>query len=180
MRQQTQSLQNFARILRLAYSGELAAALAYRGHWHSLKNPEDRSHVCKIEQEEWHHRKLVLGMLRKIGDGPNPIREIRAFCVGWILALLCHVSGWLLPMYAAGKLESKNIKEYELAARFAAISGHSEFVDCLLTMAEVEWDHEYYFRSSVLRHRWSNRIPIWTSPPARETIRSSFLKAVRF
>jgi Ubiquinone biosynthesis protein COQ7 len=174
VRQQTESLKNFVHILRLAYSGELAAALAYRGHWHSLKNPDDRSHVFKIEQEEWHHRNLVLEMLRKMGYGPNIIREVRAFCIGSILALLCHISGWLLPMYAAGKLESKNIKEYELAARLAAISGHSEFVDCLLTMAEVEWDHEYYFRSCVLRHRWSKRIPIWSSPPARETIRSCF------
>jgi hypothetical protein len=178
--QHPQNFENFARILRLAYSGELAAALAYRGHWHSLKNPDDRSRVCKIEQEEWHHRNLVRGMLQDIGKSPNIFREIRSFCIGCILALLCHISGWLLPMYAAGKLESKNIKEYEFAARFAAMSGHTEFVDCLLTMAEVEWDHEHYFRSCVLRHRWSNRIPLWACSPSRESIRNSFLEAVRF
>lgn len=180
MRQQPQSLENLARILRLAYSGELAAALAYRGHWHSLVDRDDRFHIYKIEQEEWHHRSLVGDMLQKIGKSPNIFREVRAFCIGYILAFLCHISGWLLPMYAAGKLESKNIKEYELAARLAAISDHPEFVDCLLTMAEVEWDHEYYFRSCVLRHRWSNRIPIWPAPPSREKIRSSFREVVRF
>jgi rubrerythrin len=51
-------------ILQLAYSGELAAAYAYRGHWHSLSDPDDRAQVKKIEEEEWHHRKLVGEMLQ--------------------------------------------------------------------------------------------------------------------
>ncbi len=179
---QHQNLENFGRILRLAYSGELAAALAYCRHWHSVSNAEDRSHIRKIEEEEWHHRHLVGEMLRKIGKSPNIIREVRAFFVGCTLGILCHISGSFLPMYAAGKLESRNIKEYELAARLAATSEHQEFVDCLLTMAEVEWDHEHYFRSCVLRHPWSKRISLWPAPPVRETIRSSFhqLGVVRF
>ena len=34
-----------AAILRLAYSGELAAALAYRGHWKSVRDPDERESV---------------------------------------------------------------------------------------------------------------------------------------
>jgi demethoxyubiquinone hydroxylase (CLK1/Coq7/Cat5 family) len=43
-------------ILQLAYSGELAAAYAYNGHWHSLVDPAERARVKTIEEEELHHR----------------------------------------------------------------------------------------------------------------------------
>jgi rubrerythrin len=159
-------------ILQLAYSGELAAGYAYRGHWHSLSDPADRAQVKKIEEEEWHHRKLVGEMLSSLGAGPNKRREFRATVVGRTLGLLCHVTGWFAPMYGAGRLESRNIVEYETAARYARECGRTDLIDCLLTMAEVEWDHEHYFRSCVLRHRWSKRFSIWPEPPPKETIRN--------
>jgi rubrerythrin len=161
-------------ILQLAYSGELAAGYAYRGHWHSVANVDERARIQVIENEEWHHRNLVGEMLKTLGAEPNRVREIRASIVGRVLGVLCHISGWLVPMYGAGKLESKNIVEYETAARYARACGHTEFVDCLLTMAEVEWEHEHYFRLQVLQHRWAKRLSIWPEPPAKENIRSSF------
>lgn len=161
-------------ILQLAYSGERAAAYAYRGHWQSLRDPIEREQIRKIEAEEWHHREQVGAMLAKLGASPDRRREIRALVIGRTLGFLCHLSGWLAPMYGAGKLESRNVKEYELAARHARDSGHDEFVDCLLEMAEVEWDHELYFRSQVQKHFLGRRLPIWKSPPPRETIRASF------
>ena len=160
------------KILQLAYSGELAASYAYRGHWQSLRNAEDRARVKTIEEEEWHHRRLVGEMLKDLGAGPLRIRELRATIVGRTLGLLCHVSGWFMPMYGAGKLESRNIVEYEIAARHARECGRDDLIDCLLTMAEVEWEHERYFRSCVLRHRWSKRITIWPEPPPKENIRN--------
>lgn len=159
-------------ILQLAYSGELAAAYAYRGHWQSLRDAEDRARVKTIEEEEWHHRRLVGEMLKDLGAGPLRKRELRATIVGRTLGLLCHVSGWFMPMYGAGKLESRNIVEYETAARHAHECGRDDLIDCLLTMAEVEWEHERYFRSCVLRHRWSKRFTIWPEPPPKETIRN--------
>jgi hypothetical protein len=125
-------------------------------------------------EEEWHHRDLVGGMLARIGMEPSPARERRAGAVGRTLALLCHVAGWLPPMYGAGRLERRNIVEYETAARLAVQAGRPEFVDCLLTMAEVEWDHEEYFRSRVLTHRLAARLPMWPAPPPRREIRASF------
>jgi hypothetical protein len=74
-------------------------------------------------------------------------------------------------MYGAGKLERRNIVEYEDAARYAAGCGKVEFVDCLLTMAEVEWEHEQYFRAKVLSHSLGRLLPIWPPPPPKETIR---------
>lgn len=161
-------------LLQLAYSGELAAAYAYRGHWHSVSDADERTRIKEIENEEWHHRQLVGEMLRALNSRPSALREVRAAIIGRVLSLLCHVSGWLAPMYGAGKLESRNIREYETAARHARNCGRDDLVDCLLTMAEVEWEHEHYFRSQVLSHRWANRFPIWPQPPAKEMIRESF------
>ena len=41
-------------------------------------------------------------------------------------------------------------------------------------MAEVEWEHEFYFRSRVLLHSLGRRMSLWPPPPAKETIRASF------
>jgi rubrerythrin len=176
---QSHEVEALAAILQLAYSGELAAALAYRGHWKSVKDPAERSRIRQIEEEEWHHRDLVGGMLAQIGMSPSPARERRARAVGRTLALLCHVAGWLAPMYGAGRLERRNIVEYETAARLAFRAGRPEFADCLLTMAEVEWDHEQYFRSRVLAHCLAARVPMWSAPPPKGEIRTSFERAMR-
>ena len=163
-------------ILQLAYSGELAAGYAYRGHWHSLSDKDERAQVKLIEEEEWHHRKLVGEMLQSLGATPDERRELRATIVGRVLGLLCHLSGWLAPMYGAGRLESKNIVEYETAARYARGCGRAEFVDCLLMMAEVEWEHEYFFRACIQRHRLGRHLRIWPAPAPKENIRESFEK----
>ncbi|HEX7720692.1 MAG TPA: ferritin-like domain-containing protein [Pyrinomonadaceae bacterium] len=161
-------------LLQLAYSGERAAAYAYRGHWHSVNDRDERDSIRGVEEDEWRHRELVGEMLGGLGAAPNRRREVRATIIGRTLGLLCHVSGWLLPMYGAGKLESRNVKEYETAARYARDCGCVNLIDCLLEMAEVEWDHELYFRSRVLSHRLGRRLSLWPSPPPRETIRSSY------
>jgi hypothetical protein len=158
-------------ILQLAYSGELAAAYAYRGHWRSVSNAAEKERIHRIEDEEWHHRRLVGEMLSAMGSSPDRRRERRALRIGRTLQALCHVCGWLLPMYGAGKLERRNIVEYENAARYAAGCGRFEFVDCLLMMAEVEWEHEHYFRAKVLSHRLGRLLPIWPAAPPKETIR---------
>ncbi|MBS1911377.1 MAG: ferritin-like domain-containing protein [Bacteroidetes bacterium] len=168
------SRRDLVGILKLAYSGERAAAYAYRGHARAVTDPEERDRIRAIEEEEWHHRNLVGEMLGVLGERPSAVREARAAIVGRTLGLLCFLSGWFLPMYAAGKLESRNIKEYEAAARHARASGHGEFTECLLEMAEVEWDHEAYFRSRIIGHRWVRWFPLWQSPPPRETIRSAY------
>lgn len=166
--------QQLIRLLKMAYSAEMAAAYAYRGHWHSVQDPNERASIRKIEDEEWHHRRLVGDMLEKLNARPSRWKEAKAVLIGRVLAVLCHLGGWLAPMYGAGRLESRNVREYESAARFARDSGHQTFIDCLLSMAEVEWEHELYFRSRVATHRWSRRLPAWVQPPPKETIRLSF------
>jgi rubrerythrin len=172
--QQLTPREQLITILQLAYSGELAAGYAYRGHWHSVSDVEERRRIKQIEDEEWHHRKLVGEMLASLGAGPNKVREIRATVVGRVLGFMCHWSGWFAPMYGAGRLESRNIVEYETAARHALACGRADLIDCLLTMAEVEWEHEHYFRTCVLSHRWSRRFSIWPEPPPKEMIRKQY------
>lgn len=171
-----QSLENLKSLLQLAYSAELAAAYAYRGHWHSVKRAAEKARLQQIENEELHHRLLVGQMLANLAAEPRKTRELRAAFIGRALGLFCHLGGWLAPMYGAGRLESRNIREYERAARYARACGRLEFVECLLTMAEVEWEHEHYFRARVSSHRWARRIPLWPSPAPKETIRLSFEK----
>jgi rubrerythrin len=169
-----ESRQKLIALLQLAYSAERAAAYAYRGHWHSVGDATERDRIKQIEDEEWHHRQLVGDMLRALGSKPDRQREIRSLLIGRGLGFLCHIMGWLAPMYGAGRLESRNIREYETAARYARDCGHLEFTDCLLMMAEVEWEHEYYFRSCVLRHYFGRRLNLWPPPPPKECIRESF------
>jgi len=163
-------------LLRAAYSGERAAAYAYRGHWRSVRATADRERIRAIEEEEWHHRELVGEMLRALDAPPLRRAELLAILIGRTLGLLCHVSGWLAPMFGAGRLESRNVRDYEAAARLARRAGREEWVDCLLRMAEVEWEHEAYFRSQVLSHVLGSRLPLWEEPPPKAEIRASFAR----
>lgn len=161
-------------LLQLAYSGELAAALAYGGHARSVSDPDERAHIELIEKEELHHRERIGEILRDLGAAPNPARERRALAIGRTLSRLCHFTGWMMPMYGAGRLESRNVREYETAARHARDAARADLVDCLLTMAEVEWEHERYFRSRVLSRRAWRWLPMWAPPPPKDHIRTSF------
>jgi rubrerythrin len=154
------------RLLQLAYSGERAAAFAYQGHATSVRDPAVAEHIRKIESEEWHHRDLVGGMLTTLGAAPDPRRERRANRIGKVLSALCRVSGYLLPMYGAGALESRNVKEYDDAAAFAIAGGHPEFLDGLRAMADVEAEHERFFRERVEEHWLGRHVPMW-KPPVR-------------
>jgi rubrerythrin len=161
-------------LLRLAYSGERAAAYAYRGHAASVRDPDERARIRAIEEEEWRHRREVGAMLAALGAPVSRAREARAAAIGRTLGLLCHVMGRLAPMYGAGRLESRNIREYEAAARHARDCGRDAWVDCLLAMAEVEWEHERYFREHVLGHPLGRRLPLWPASPPRASIRARF------
>ncbi|MEQ8764091.1 MAG: hypothetical protein RL885_09195 [Planctomycetota bacterium] len=162
------------RLLKLACSGELAASLAYRGHWRSCSKTEEIERIRGIEEEELVHREDLEQMLTELGEAPSPWLELKAKLIGYPLGFLCHLSGWLLPMYGAGRLESRNVREYETAARHAWDAGRTEWVECLLVMAEVEWDHERYFREKVASHPLGRRLRLWPAPPPKENIRRSF------
>jgi demethoxyubiquinone hydroxylase (CLK1/Coq7/Cat5 family) len=146
--------RQLAHVLQGAYSGELAAAYAYRGHWKSLRAGAERERIRQIEDEEWVHREKVKVIMAALAVAPMQSREKLMWTIGRVLGLFCHLAGWFLPMYFAGRLESGNVVEYETAARHARLLGFEEFASDLEHMARVEGEHEIFFREMVARHPW--------------------------
>lgn len=166
-------------LLQNAYSGEKAAAYAYRGHWQSVGDLKEREEIKKIEQDEWEHRACLLKMLQQMGAKPRLSREIGMTLIGVVILCLCRLGGWLnffnfgwfMSMHGAGKLERGNIGEYEVGALAAVSCGQLQFVEELIHMAEVEWDHELYFRQKAMTSKWAKYIPAWEPPPPRNATR---------
>jgi rubrerythrin len=167
--------EKLIRTLKNAYSGELGAINAYTGHRKSVSDPAEKMMIYRIELEEIYHRERVGEILSILGEAPSVPQDRTMGWIGKTLGYLCSLSGWFAPMYGAGLLESRNIKEYEEAAEYALVAGYVEFLDDLLTMAEVEWEHEKFFREKCRSHFLYHWFPKWQTPPARETIRSPFI-----
>jgi rubrerythrin len=148
-----QTTRQLVDILQSAYSGELAAAYAYRGHWKSLKDLTEKEGVYQIEDEEWAHRRGVKRMLDELGFSPQRTREVVMWLVGRAVGVACHVTGRFMPMYFAGLLERGNVREYEEAARCAEQLGLWGFKAELLSMAEAERRHELFFMTTIKDHR---------------------------
>lgn len=166
-------------VLRAAYSGERAAALAYVGHARSVRDHSEREHIARIGAEEVAHRQRVGEMLTELGGAPSRVREVLFFGIGRTISALCHVIGWYCPMYGAGWIEQRNIQEYVDAAEFAVAAGRQDLASELMTMAQVEWDHEQWFRAKVLGH-WMRRVlPVWRAPAPRDRLAPQVLAAQR-
>jgi demethoxyubiquinone hydroxylase (CLK1/Coq7/Cat5 family) len=139
--------------LRMAYSGELAAALAYAGHWRSLRKAGQRQAIHQIELDEWHHRQNLLAMLGNLGERPTAWRDFMMRCLGCLIFVGCFVSGWFFAMYFAGRLEDGNIQEYKDAAQHAHALGMTELEATLMVFSAKEEEHEAYF-FNVVRGHW--------------------------
>lgn len=164
-------------LLQMAYSGERAAAYAYLGHRKSLRKQSeaaDRAMLTTVLIEEIQHRRIVRNMLKDLGAGPDKRRDAKMLRIGRTIGALCLISGWFCPMYGAGRLESRNVVEYEVAARLAKRAGLPAMAEILLQLAEVEWDHEFKFRSRAESHILWKLIPHWKAPPPRVEIRRTF------
>ena len=170
----TVAKQKLVGILKNAYSGELGAINAYQGHQKSVIDPAEKKMIHRIEVEEIIHRERVGEILSILGEAPSVPQENAMGMVGKTLGNLCSLSGWFAPMYGAGLLESRNIREYEEAAEYALAAGYVEFLDDLLVMAEVEWEHEKFFREKCRTHFLYHWFPKWSVPPAKEAIREPF------
>lgn len=161
-------------VLQGAYSGELAAARAYNGHWRSVSDPDEKKAIRDIEEDELHHRARVGQMLAELQSGPVPWRERFFGTLGRLLSALCFVSGWYAAMYGAGRLEEKNVAEYAGAARLAALADLGHLCDDLLVMSEAEHDHERFFRACVEGHWLAKVVPMWPTLAPRSEIRAAF------
>ena len=150
--------QSLISILQRAYSGELAAALAYRGHWISLKHDCEIEEIQQIEREEWHHRRRLRAMLSDLDATPRHGLDAFQALVGVVILIGCNMVGWFIPMYFAGRLESQNDREYEEAAVHAEALGLPTLRDELKAFAHLEREHEAYFLRKVTGHP---ALPFW-------------------
>ncbi len=139
-------------ILQMAYSGELAAALAYAGHWRAAWKKTERQDIRRIEMDEWHHRASLLKMLDELGAKPVAWRDLMMRAIGSVIFLACFFSGWYMPMYFAGRLEQANIKEYEEAAYHASGLGLEQYAAIIKVFAQKEVEHEQYFFNLIAKH----------------------------
>ena len=161
-------------LLQLAHSGELGAIRAYLGHRATLVDPLERAQLGVVTRDEIRHRHCIAAMLARLGSAPDPRRERKMELVGRLIALSCVIGGWFVPMYGAGRLERSNVGEYEHAARLAVVAGLPVLTGALLDMAEVEWDHELWFRERAASHPGWRVFPHWAPLPPRAEIRASF------
>ena len=106
------------KLLQKAYSAEKAAAYAYQGHAASVKNPLEKTAIRQIEEDEWNHRREVLTIMNHYKIPVSNWYEIRFAVVGKIISASCHVIGWFMPFFFAGKLESGNVCEYFRMKRY--------------------------------------------------------------
>src|SRR5262249_30919988 len=135
------------RMLQRAYSGEKAAALAYQGHSRAVGNPDESSAIRSIEMDEWMHRTRIGEMLIELSSAPLIRREIVPSLIGHAASAACRFSGWFMPMYIAGRLETGNVVEYDRAALHAERLGLVHLASELRAMARTEHEHELFFKS---------------------------------
>ena len=138
-----------SRLLQKAYSAEKAAAFAYIGHAHSLKNPDRKKEIKQIEDDEWGHRKEVLEIMEKYDIPISKWYEFKFYIVGKSIAFSCHVIGWFMPYYFAGSLESGNVCEYFIMLKYFRELGIQDHDEVLYEMGMKEKEHEVFFLDAV-------------------------------
>lgn len=156
--------RRLVRLLQLAHAGERGATWAYRGHVRSLREGWVRAQVRRITREEWTHRGRLRLLLAHVHAQPSPWWEVVIGLVGAALGALCRWTGWLLPMYGAGAIESRNVHDYVVAADLARRQGLAVHARELSLMAQCERDHERFFRGQVARHPAGSLLPRWPRP----------------
>ncbi len=142
-----------AALLQRAYSAEMAAAFAYIGHAASLKHAEAKAAVKQIEQDEWNHRANVLGMMQRYDVPISRYNEVHFYVIGKLISMSCHVIGWFMPYFFAGKLESGNVCEYFLMMRYFHSLGIREHDEMLYEMGLKEKEHEVHFLDQIKSSR---------------------------
>lgn len=141
-------------LLQRAYSAERAAALAYVGHARSLRDPGVIAAVRQIEEDEWNHRRHVLGLMQRYGVPVSRYYEFKFLVIGKVIGLSCHVIGRFMPFFFAGRLESGNVCEYFVMMHHFHTLGIREHDALLYEMGMKEKEHEVYFLDQVRDSRW--------------------------
>ena len=137
------------KLLQQAYSAEKAAAFAYIGHAKNVKAPVEKTAINQIENDEWEHRKEVLGIMNEYGIPVSRFYEFKYHIIGRTISALCYVIGRFMPFFFAGKLESGNVCEYFRMRQFFNSLGITKHDHLLYEMGIKEKEHEVYFLAQV-------------------------------
>ncbi len=136
-------------LLQMAYSAEKAAAFAYQGHAASVKDPVDKAAIHQIEVDEWGHRHEVKAIMQQYGIPVSTYYEVRFHLIGKVISVSCHVIGWFMPFYFAGRLESGNVCEYFRLMHYFHALGITDHDQVLYDMGIREKEHEIYFLDRI-------------------------------
>lgn len=145
--------KNLVDLLQRAYSAEKAAAFAYQGHAASVKTIDEKVAIKQIEIDEWNHRKEVLEIMEQYDIPISKYYEFRFHIIGKIISYSCHIIGWFMPFYFAGRLESGNVCEYFRMMHYFHQLGIKEHDKILYEMGVKEKEHEIYFLSKIKNNR---------------------------
>jgi hypothetical protein len=141
-------------LLQKAYSAEKAASFAYQGHAASVKDKTQKAEIHQIELDEWEHRKEVLAIMNDFSIPVSKTYEVRFYIIGKLISFSCHVIGWFMPFYFAGRLESGNVCEYFRMKQYFNSLGISKYDQILYEMGIKEKEHEVYFLSKIEGNKW--------------------------
>jgi rubrerythrin len=136
-------------LLRKAYSAERAASFAYQGHAAVVKDPLEKAAIRQIELDEWNHRAEVLKIMKAYGIPVSKWYEFQFFVIGKVISFSCHLIGWFMPFFFAGKLESGNVCEYFRMMQLFHSLGISTHNEVLYEMGIKEKEHEIYFLDKI-------------------------------
>jgi len=145
--------RRLVKLLKLAHSAERAAAFAYVGHAASVKDADERIDIAQIEQDEWGHRQSVLEIMAVYDIKVSRWYEVRFWLTGKMISASCHVIGWFMPYYFAGRLESGNVCEYFVMMQYFHELGITAHDEVLYEMGLKEKEHEMFFVDGLDSHR---------------------------
>lgn len=140
-------------LLQQAYSAEKAAAFAYQGHAAAVSDPKEKVAIRQIEIDEWNHRKEVLKIMELYSIPVSKFYEIKFHIIGKMISWSCHVIGWFMPFYFAGRLESGNVCEYFRMKQYFNALGIHEHDNILYEMGLKEKEHEIYFGEKIKTYK---------------------------
>ena len=141
-------------LLKKAYSAEKAAAFAYQGHATSVKDETEKKEIHQIEIDEWYHREEVLQIMNDFDISISKYYEFKFYIIGKVISASCHIIGWFMPFYFAGRLESGNVCEYFRMKQFFNSLGINTYDTMLYEMGIKEKEHEIYFLEKIKTNKF--------------------------
>jgi len=143
-------------------AGKAAQACAFRRAGRGVRlrrtcgisqDADERIDIAQIEQDEWGHRQSVLEIMAVYDIKVSRWYEVRFWLTGKMISASCHVIGWFMPYYFAGRLESGNVCEYFVMMQYFHELGITAHDEVLYEMGLKEKEHEMFFVDGLDSHR---------------------------